>query len=74
MYVRELYPEEDPATGIKLMVGNVVNNDYYPDESYRKNIIPFHLFYASPNSTNKQIYRQLTSYYERILKAGKLSE
>jgi hypothetical protein len=50
------------------MVANVVNNKYYSGEVYRKNIAPYHLFFVSPNLTNKQVYHQIISYFNRITK------
>ena len=72
--MRELNAYENPETDIKIMVANVVNNKYYSGEVYRKNIAPYHLFYVNPNSTNKQVYQQIISYFVRITKKQLLSE
>jgi hypothetical protein len=49
------------------MLGHVICNPYYKDESYRKNIVPFQLIYAHPNSTNKQIYTLILDRYAKII-------
>jgi hypothetical protein len=49
------------------MLGHVICNPYYSDESYRKNIVPFQLVYANVNITNKQVYQLAFSRYAKIL-------
>lgn len=49
------------------MIANVVNNSYYSTEAYRKNIIPYHLYYVRRDITNKEFYHQILGYYQRIL-------
>lgn len=68
LYVRELNEYENPATDMKIMVANVVNNKYYSGEVYRKNIAPYHLFFVNPNLTSKQVYHQIIGYFARITK------
>ena len=53
IFLRELDPFENPEKDIKVMLGHVICNPYYSDESYRKNIVPFQLVYAKMNITNK---------------------
>jgi hypothetical protein len=49
------------------MLGHVICNPYYSDESYRKNIVPFQLVYVNVNITNKQVYHLIFSRYAKIL-------
>ena len=65
--MRELLEWEDPSSDIRLMIANVVKNSYYSTETYRKNIIPYHLYYVRRDITNKEVYHQILSYYTRIL-------
>ena len=51
--MRELDPFENPEKDIKVMLGHVICNPYYSDETYRKNIVPFQLVYVKMNITNK---------------------
>lgn len=48
------------------MVANVTKSSYSSDSSYRKSISPYHLFYVNPQSTNKQVWQQVISYYAKI--------
>lgn len=49
------------------MLGHVICNPYYSDESYRKNIVPFQLIYANVNITNKQLYTLIFNRYAKII-------
>jgi len=49
------------------MLGHVICNPYYSDESYRKNIVPFQLVYVNVNITNKQVYQLIFSRYAKIM-------
>lgn len=49
------------------MLGHVICNPYYSDESYRKNIVPFQLIYANVNITNKQLYALIFNRYAKII-------
>jgi len=48
------------------MLGNMANNSYYSADTYRKNIVPYHFYYVSPNLTNKQFYHKILTYYQRL--------
>lgn len=69
IFIRELDPLENPEKDIKVMLGHVLCNPYYPDESYRKNIVPFQLVYAQVDITNKQFYHLIIKRYNKILES-----
>lgn len=50
------------------MISHVKINKYYNDEGYRSNILPFHIFFVNPESTNKQVYHKLCKYYAEMFK------
>lgn len=49
------------------MLGHVICNPYYHDETYRKNIVPFQLVYVNPNITNREVYQLIVARYAKIL-------
>ena len=48
------------------MLGHVIPNPYYSDETYRKNIVPFQMVYANVDITNKQFYHLILTRYAKI--------
>jgi hypothetical protein len=69
IFARELEPFENPEQDIKVMLGHVIPNPYYTDESYRKNIVSFQMVYAGVDITNKQFYHLVLTRYAKILEA-----
>jgi len=51
------------------MIGHVICNPYYSDESYRKNIVPYQLVYANVNITNKELYHLIFTRYAKIIES-----
>lgn len=51
------------------MLGHVIPNPYYSDETYRKNIVPFQMVYANVNITNKELYHLVINRYKKILES-----
>ena len=49
------------------MLGHVIPNPYYTDETYRKNIVPFQLVFANIEITNKEFYHLVIKRYSKIL-------
>lgn len=72
IFIRELDPFEQPEKDIKIMLGHVICNPYYSDESYRKNIVPFQLVYVNQDITNKQVYQLIFARYKKILESMSL--
>lgn len=54
------------------MLGHVICNPYYSDESYRKNIVPFQLVYVNVDITNKQVYQLIFTRYAKVIEKLKL--
>ena len=69
IFMRELEPFEQPEKDMKIMLGHVIPNPYYTDETYRKNIVPFQMVYAHIDMTNKQFYHLVIKRYAKILES-----
>ena len=66
IYCRDLEDEESPKDSIKITLGNTVCHTYYKDESYRKSLTPYRMYYFSPDLTLKELHHKLYSYYKCI--------
>lgn len=69
LFLRQLDDFEQPERDLKVMLGHVICNPYYSDESYRKNIVPFQLLYIDPALTNQQVYALVLKRYSKILES-----
>ena len=69
IFLRELEAFEQPEADIRVMLGHVIPNPYYTDETYRKNIVPFQMIYATVNITNKQFYHLVVARYTKIIES-----
>ena len=69
LFRRYLDPFEKPEKDIKVMLGHVIPNPYYSDETYRKNIVPFQLIFAQTDITNKDFYHLVLNRYSKILES-----
>lgn len=66
IFVRELEEDENPDEDIKIILGNTVCHHYYKDESYRKSLVPYRLYFFKPDTNLKQLHHKLCRYYRDI--------
>ena len=53
LYVRKLLEGEDPKHDIPISLGNVICHSYYGNESYRKNVTPYRMYFLKKSLTLK---------------------
>ena len=68
IYVRELLEGQDPEKDIKVVLGNTVCHSYYSDESYRKSLISYRLYFINKELTCKEVHHKLFGYYQDVMK------
>ena len=66
IYVRKQLPEENPAHDIPIILANVICHSHYGNETYRKNITPYRLYYLPRSATLKEVHHRLYSYYKDL--------
>ena len=56
---------ENPQTDVKIFLGNTKCYSNFSDETYRKNICSYKLYFISRNLTCQQVHHRLYSYFKK---------
>lgn len=69
IFVRELEDDQQPrsADTVRFCLGHTICHSYYKDQSYRKSISQFRLYFVNGSMKLKELHHKIFNYYKDLL-------